>query len=568
LVLGYSPSVCKKSEVSINKMAGQLGGVPILVLREGSERASGRDAQTANINAAKAVAAAVRTTLGPKGMDKMLVDSLGDVVITNDGVTILKEMDIESPAAKMMVEVAKTVDAEAGDGTTTSVVLGGELLKKAEDLLEQELHPAVIALGYRLASEQAIKVLDSIAIDIAIADEAELKKVAETAITGKSAEASREFLAEIAIKAVKAITEEDSEGKKVVDVDNINVEKKVGGRMSETELVQGMALDKEVVHPGMPRKIKNAKIALINASLEVKKTETSAEVRIRTSDQLKSFLAEEERMMRRLAERIKESGANVVICQKGIDDVVQHHLAKEGIMAVRRAKKSDIEKLEKATGGNIVSTVEEMTESDLGHAGLVEERKISGDNMLFIEQCKNPHAVSIVIRGGTEHVVDEVERSLHDTLRVVGSIIEDGKAVAGGGAVETELALRIRDYGASLKGREQLAVEKFAEAMEIIPRTLAENSGLDPIDKLVALKAAHERGEKNAGLNVYTGKIVDMRANNVIEPLRTKRQSVASAVDAAIMILKIDDVIASKKGAAPPPGAGGMPPGGMPEGMY
>ena len=552
-------------------MAGQLGGVPILVLREGGERASGRDAQSANINAAKAVAAAIRTTLGPKGMDKMLVDSLGDVVITNDGVTILKEMDIESPAAKMMVEVAKTVDAEAGDGTTTSVVLGGELLKKAEDLLEQELHPAVIALGYRLASEQAIKVLDSIAIDIAVEDEDELKKVAETAITGKSAEASREFLAEIAIKAVKAIAEEDSKGNKVVDVDNISVEKKVGGRMSETELVQGLALDKEVVHPGMPRKIKNAKIALINASLEVKKTETSAEVKIRTSDQLKSFLAEEERMMRRLAECIKESGANVVICQKGIDDLVQHYLAKDGIMAIRRSKKSDMERLEKATGGNIVSTVEDIANSDLGHAGLVEERKISGDKMLFIEQCKNPHAVSIVIRGGTEHVVDEVERSLHDVLRVVGSIIEDGKAVAGGGAVETELALKIRDYGASLKGREQLAVEKFAEAMEIIPRTLAENSGLDPIDKLVALKAAHERGEKYAGLNVYSGEIVDMRKNNVIEPLRTKRQSVRSAADAAIMILKIDDVIASKKGAASPPGAGGggMPPGGMPGGgMY
>jgi len=329
--------------------------------------------------------------------------------------------------------------------------------------------------------------------------------------------------------------------------------------MGETDLVQGIALDKEVVHPGMPRKIKNAKIALINASLEVKKTETSAEVKIRSSDQLKSFLAEEERMMRRLAERIKESGANVVICQKGIDDLVQHYLAKDGIMAVRRAKKSDMEKLEKATGGNVVSTVEDLTENDLGHAGLVEERKISGDKMLFIEQCKNPHAVSIVIRGGTEHVVDEVERSLHDVLRVLGSVIEDGKVVAGGGSVETELALRLKDYGASLKGREQLAVEKFAEAMEIIPRTLAENSGLDPIDKLVALKAAHERGEKNAGLDVYTGKIVDMRANNVIEPLRTKRQAVESAAEAAIMILKIDDVIAAQRGApAPPPG--GMPP--------
>jgi thermosome len=495
-------------------------------------------------------------------MDKMLVDSLGDVVITNDGVTILKEMDIESPAAKMMVEVAKTVDSEAGDGTTTSVVLGGELLKKAEELLEQELHPAVIALGYQLAAEKAREVLNEIAIEIAADDEEELKRVAQTAITGKSAEASREFLADIAIKAVRAVAEEISKGKKVVDVDNINVEKKVGGRLGETELVQGIALDKEVVHPGMPRKIKNAKIALINASLEVKKTETSAEVRIRSSDQLKSFLAEEERMMKRLAERIKESGANVVVCQKGIDELVQHYLAKEGIIAVRRAKKSDMEKLEKATGGNIVSTVEDLAKSDLGYAGLVEERKISGEKMLFIEQCKNPHAVSIVIRGGTEHVVDEVERSLHDTLRVLGSIIEDGKAVTGGGAVETELALRLRDYSASLKGREQLAVEKFAEATEIIPRTLAENSGLDPIDKLVALKAAHERGEKNAGLNVYTGKIVDMWQQGVIEPLRTKRQAVQSAAEAAIMILKIDDVIASKRGvpAPPPGGAGGMPP--------
>ncbi len=549
-------------------MAGQLGGIPVIVLKEGSERARGRDAQSTNINAAKAIAAAVRTTLGPKGMDKMLVDSLGDVVITNDGVTILKEMDIESPAAKMMVEVAKTVDDVAGDGTTTSVVLGGELLKKAEDLLDQELHPAVIAMGYRLAMEQARKVLSEIARDIDVEDDDELKKLAQTAITGKSAEASRDFLADIAIKAIKAIAEKTTAGKYVVDVDNINVEKKVGGRMSETELVQGIALDKEIVHPGMPRKLKNAKIALINASLEVKKTETSAEVRIRSSDQLKSFLAEEERMMKRLADLIKASGANVVVCQKGIDDLVQHYLAKDGIIAVRRAKKSDMEKLEKATGGTIVSTVEDLTKNDLGHAGLVEERKISGDKMLFIEQCKNPHAVSIVIRGGTEHVVDEVERSLHDTLRVVGSIIEDGKAVAGGGSVETELALRIRDYSSSLKGREQLAVEKFAEAMEIIPRTLAENSGLDPIDKLVALKAAHERGEIYAGLDVYTGKIIDMWKNNVIEPLRTKRQAVESAADAAIMILKIDDVIASRREAPmPSPGAGGgMPPGGMP--MY
>ncbi|MCW3130223.1 MAG: thermosome subunit beta [Methanophagales archaeon] len=553
-------------------MAGQLGGIPVLVLREGSERTRGREAQSTNINAAKAVASAVRTTLGPKGMDKMLVDSLGDVVITNDGVTILKEMDIDSPAAKMMVEVAKTVDEEAGDGTTTSVVVAGELLKKAEELLEQELHPSVITSGYKLAAEKAKKVLEEIATDIDIDNDEELKKIARTAITGKFAESSRDFLSEIATKAVKAIVETGYGGKRVVDTDNINVEKKVGGRIGDTELVRGMALDKEIVHPGMPRKVENAKIALINAALEVKKTETSAEVKITSSDQLKGFLDEEERTMRRMAERIKESGANVVICQKGIDDVVQHYLAKEGIIAVRRAKKSDMEKLERATGGKIVTAVDEISGSDLGHAGWVEERKIAGDKMLFIQECENPHAVSIVLRGGTEHVVDEVERALHDMLRVVGCIIEDGKAVAGGGAVETELALRVREYSASLKGREQLAVENFAASVEIIPRTLAENSGLDPIDKLVELKAAHERGEKNAGLDAYSGKIVDMWQGGVIEPLRTKKQSLESAVEAATMILRIDDVIASKRETLPPEGApgvpsggmGGMPPGGMP----
>ena len=544
-----------------------LGGIPVLVLREGSERTRGRDAQSANINAAKAVASAVRTTLGPKGMDKMLVDSLGDVVITNDGVTILKEMEIESPAAKMVVEVAKTVDEVAGDGTTTSVVLGGELLKKAEELLEQELHPSVITLGYRLAAEKSKEILDEFAVDLDIENDEDLKKIAKTAITGKFAEASRDFLADIAIKAVKLITETSHGGKRVVDIDNISVEKKTGGKVGETMLVQGMALDKEVVHAGMPKRVEDAKIALINASLEVKKTETSAELRITKSEQLKAFLDEEEREMREMAMRIKASGANVVICQKGIDDLVQHYLAKEGIMAVRRAKKSDMEKLAKATGGKVITNLEELNEKDLGHAEFVEERKVGGDKMVFIEGCKNPHAVSIVIRGGTEHVVDEVERALHDMLMVVGSIIEDGKAVAGGGAVETELALRVRAYSASLKGREQLAVEKFAEALEIIPRTLAENSGLDPIDTLVELKAAHERGEKTAGLDVYSGKIVDMWQRGVIEPLRTKRQVVESATEAAVMILRIDDVIMSKRETLPPGGAGGggMPPGG---GMY
>ena len=549
-----------------------LGGIPVLVLKEGSERTRGRDAQSANINAAKAVASAVRTTLGPKGMDKMLVDSLGDVTITNDGVTILKEMEIESPAAKMVVEVAKTMDEVAGDGTTTAVVLGGELLKKAEELLEQELHPSVITLGYRLAEEKSKEILDESAVDIDIENEEDLKKIAKTAITGKFAEASRDFLADIAIKAVKLITETGHGGERVVDIDNISVEKKTGGKVGETMLVQGMALDKEVVHAGMPKRVEEAKIALINASLEVRKTETSAELRITKSDQLKAFLDEEEREMREMAMRIKASGANVVICQKGIDDLVQHYLAKEGIMAVRRAKKSDMEKLAKATGGKVVTNLEELSEADLGHAEFVEERKVGGDKMVFIEGCKNPHAVSIVIRGGTEHVVDEVERALHDMLMVVGSIIEEGKAVAGGGAVETELALRLRSYSASLKGREQLAVEKFAEAMEIIPRTLAENSGLDPIDTLVELKAAHERGEKTAGLDVYSGKVVDMWERGVIEPLRTKRQAVASATEAAVMILRIDDVIMSKRESPPSPppeggggsgmsgGYGGMPP--------
>ncbi len=547
-----------------------LGGIPVLILKEGSERMRGRDAQSANINAAKAVASAVRTTLGPKGMDKMLVDSLGDVVITNDGVTILKEMEIESPAAKMVVEVAKTVDEVAGDGTTTSVVLGGELLKKAEELLEQELHPSVITLGYRLAAEKSKEILDEFAVDLDIENDEDLKKIAKTAITGKFAEASRDFLADIAIKAVKLITETSHGGKRVVDIDNISVEKKTGGKVGETMLVQGMALDKEVVHAGMPKRVEDAKIALINASLEVKKTETSAELKITKSEQLKAFLDEEEREMREMAMRIKASGANVVICQKGIDDLVQHYLAKEGIMAVRRAKKSDMEKLAKATGGKVITNLEELNEKDLGHAEFVEERKVGGDKMVFIEGCKNPHAVSIVIRGGTEHVVDEVERALHDMLMVVGSIIEDGKAVAGGGAVETELALRVKAYSASLKGREQLAVEKFAEAMEIIPRTLAENSGLDPIDTLVELKAAHERGEKTAGLDVYSGKVVDMWQKGVIEPLRTKRQVVESATEAAVMILRIDDVIMSKRESPPSPppegGGGGMPGGygGMP----
>ena len=537
----------------------------MIILREGTSRTRGRDAQANNINAAKAVASAVRTTLGPKGMDKMLVDTLGDVVITNDGVTILKEMDIEHPAAKMMVEVAKTMDEEAGDGTTTAVVLAGELLKKAEELLEQELHPTVIASGYRMAAEKAKEILDGVAVDVSEESVREdvMRKVAKTSITGKFAEAAGDFLADIAVSAVKSIAEK-TDGGFSVDLDNLNIEKKTGGKIADTILVNGVAIDKEVVHPGMPKRVENAKIALLNCSLEVKKTETDAEIRIRSAEQMKAFLDEEERMMRKMVDKIKASGANVVFCQKGIDDVVQHYLAKEGILAVRRVKKSDMERLARATGGKIVNNIEELSEAELGHAGLVRERKIAGDRMVFVEECENPRSISIVVRGGEEHVVDEIERSLNDALKVASSILEDGKAVAGGAAVETELALRLKEFSTTLKGREQLAVEKFAEALEIIPRTLAENSGLDPIDKLVELKAAHEAGNKNAGLDVYTGEIVDMWERGVIEPLRTKKQAVSSAVEAATMILRIDDVIASKREEfkPPAPGEGGMPEGG------
>ncbi|UYZ39630.1 MAG: thermosome subunit beta [Candidatus Methanospirare jalkutatii] len=543
-------------------MAG-MGGIPVIILREGTSRTRGRDAQANNINAAKAVASAVRTTLGPKGMDKMLVDTLGDVVITNDGVTILKEMDIEHPAAKMMVEVAKTMDEEAGDGTTTAVVLAGELLKKAEELLEQELHPTVIASGYRMAAEKAKEILDGVAVDVSEESVREdvMRKVAKTSITGKFAEAAGDFLADIAVSAVKSIAEK-TDGGFSVDLDNLNIEKKTGGKIADTILVNGVAIDKEVVHPGMPKRVENAKIALLNCSLEVKKTETDAEIRIRSAEQMKAFLDEEERMMRKMVEKIKASGANVVFCQKGIDDVVQHYLAKAGILAVRRVKKSDMERLARATGGKIVNNIEELSEAELGHAGLVRERKIAGDRMVFVEECENPRSISIVVRGGEEHVVDEIERSLNDALKVASSILEDGKAVAGGAAVETELALRLKEFSTTLKGREQLAVEKFAEALEIIPRTLAENSGLDPIDKLVELKAAHEAGNKNAGLDVYTGEIVDMWERGVIEPLRTKKQAISSAVEAATMILRIDDVIASKREEFKPP----APEEGMPEG--
>ncbi len=540
-------------------MAGQLGGTPVLILKEGSQRTAGREAQRSNIMAAKAVAGAVRTTLGPKGMDKMLVDTMGDVVITNDGVTILKEMDIEHPAAKMMVEIAKTQDAEVGDGTTTAVVVAGELLKQAEALLDQEIHPTVIAAGYRDATDKAIEILKAIAVKVTVKDEALLKKIAITAMTGKGSGTSRDDLAGLAVKAVKAVIDEDG----TVDTDNITIEKKVGAGITDSQLVEGVVVDKERLHPNMPKKVTDAKIALLNAPVEIEKTEVDAKIEITSPDQLQAFLDQEEVMLKGMVENIVKTGANVVFAQKGIDDLAQHFLAKAGIYTVRRVKKSDMEKLARATGGRIVTSIHELSKDDLGKAGLVEERKIGDDKMTFVEECTNPKSVSIILRGGTEHVVDELERAMNDALRVVGVVVEDKMLVPGGGAPEVELALRLREYAATVGGREQLAIEAFADAMEVIPKTLAENAGLDQIDSLVSLRSQHEKGIKSAGLDMETGKPVDMLNLGVVEPLRVKTQAIQSAAEAAVMILRIDDVIASKSG-----GPGGMPgAGGMPGGM-
>jgi len=535
-------------------------GTQILVLREGTRREKGKGAQFNNIAAAKAVADAVRSTLGPRGMDKMLVDSLGDVVITNDGVTILKEMDIEHPAAKMLVEVAKTQDEEAGDGTTTAVILAGELLKKAEDMIEQNIHPTVIAGGYRLASEKAREVLEKIATKVSMKDTDVLRKVATTAMASKSASGHRDHLADIVVKAVTTVAEERADGSYYVDDDDIQITKKQGGSIADTELVEGVIVDKERVHPGMPPQVENAKIALIDVALEVKKTEIDAKIEITDPSQLQAFLSEEENMLRRMVETVKKSGANVLFCQKGIDDLTQHFLAKAGIYAVRRVKKSDMEKLAKATGGKIVTKLDDLSKDDLGHAKLVFEKKIGDDQMTFVTGCKDPRAVSVLIRGGTEHVVDEVERSLEDALSVVACAVEDGKVITGGGAAATEIALGLRDYAPTIGGREQLAIEAFADAVEIIPRTLAENAGLDPIDTLIELRKEHKKGSKHAGVNVFTGKVSDMRKENVVEPLRVGAQAIASATEAAVMIIRIDDVIAAKAGGAG--GGAGGPKGG------
>ena len=547
-------------------MAGQqLSGTPILILKEGSERTAGRDAQRSNIAAAKAVAGAVRTTLGPKGMDKMLVDTIGDVTITNDGVTILKEMDIEHPAAKMMVEIAKTQDAEVGDGTTTAVVLAGEMLKQAEDLLDQKIHPTVIAAGFRDATDKSIDILKSISIKISKDDDELLMQIAKTAMASKGSKSAKDDLARLAVSAVKSIVDEDGH----VDTKNITVEKKVGGGIIDSVLVAGVVVDKGRLHPNMPKKVTDARIALLDAAMEIEKTEVDAKIQITSPGQLQGFLDKEESMLRDMVDKVASVGANVVFVQKGIDDLAQHFLAKEGIYAVRRAKKSDMEMLSRATGARIVNSIHELTKDDLGKAGLVEERKIGDDKMTFVEQCTNPKSVSIILRGGTEHVVAELERAVNDALRVVGVVMEDRHLVPGGGASEVELALRLREYAATVGGREQLAIEAFAEAMEIVPKTLAENAGLDQIDSLVALRSAHESGKKSAGLDMDKGKPVNMLDLGVVEPLRVKTQAIQSAAEAAVMILRIDDVIASKKSGGPggAGGYGGMPGGGMGCGM-
>jgi thermosome len=547
-----------------NNMMGQT---PVLILREGTKREKGKGAQMGNIAAAKAIGEAVRSTLGPRGMDKMLVDSMGDVVITNDGVTILKEIDVEHPAAKMIVEVAKTQDEECGDGTTTAVILAGELLKRAEGLIEQNVHPTVIAAGYRLASQKAQEILQTVGMKVTPDDAEMLNDIATTAMISKSVSASRNILADIAVKAVLSIAEK-KDGKFEVDQDNIQIVKKVGGSMEESKMISGIILDKEVVHSGMPKKVENAKIALIDSAMEVKKTEIDAKIEITDPSQLQAFLNEEEKMLKKMVDIVKKTGANVAFCQKGIDDLVQHYLAKEGIYAVRRAKKSDMEKLAKATGGTIATKLDDLKASDLGFAALVEEKKIGGDLMTFVTGCKNPKAVSILIRGGTEHVIDEIERSLDDAISVIGLALEDGVLVTGGGSTAVEIALKLREYAASVGGREQIAIDQFANAMEIIPTTLAENAGLDPIDVLIEMRKAHKDGKKHAGVNVFTGKIVDMKAEKVLEPIRVGKQAINSATEAAVMILRIDDVIASKGGGGGRGGPGGPGgPGGMPGGM-
>jgi len=536
-----------------------LAGQQVLILKEGSTRNRGHDAQKSNITAAIIVAEVVKSTLGPRGMDKMLVDSLGDVTVTNDGATVLDEIDVQNPAAKMIVEVAKAQDDEVGDGTTTAVILAGNMLKRAQDLLDDGVHATTIVAGYKKAADRAIEILESIGETIKLEDKVALKKVAMTAMHSKGLGGAREHFADIAIEAVKQVAEKRGDSM-YADVDNIQLVKKEGKSLLDTELVRGIIVDKEVVNPGMPKQVKNAKIALLDAALEIEKTEISAEIRINDPTQMKAFLDEENRMMKQMVDKIKGSGANVVLCQKGIDDTTQHYLAKDGILAVRRIKKSDMEKLGRATGGKIITNLDDLKPADLGKAGNVEEQKIGDDKMVFIKDCKDPRSVSILIRAGLERLVDEAERALKDALSVVADVVHKPKVVTGGGAVEAELAKRLRDYATKVGGREQLAIEAFAETLEMVPKTLAENAGFDPIDIMVALRSAHEKKDgMNQGVDVMKGGVKDMKKQGVIEPLRVKEQAIRSATEAASMILRVDDVIASAKPPPTPPPRGGEP---------
>jgi len=522
-------------------------GQPVLILKEGTTRSRGKEAQRNNIMAARVVGEVLKTTLGPRGMDKMLIDSLGDITITNDGAAILGEIEVEHPAAKMMVEIAKTQDDMVGDGTTTAVVLAGELLKKAEELLDQNIHPTIIVSGYRKGAQKAIDTINKIAIPVDIEDRETLRKVAITSMASKAVGPAKEHLAEIAIDAVKQIAEKRGD-RRIADIDNIQIIKKTGKSLYESQLIRGLIIDKEVVHPGMPKKIENAKIALLDCALEIEKTEISAEIRIRDPVQMKAFLDQETKILKEMVDKIKAAGANIVFCQKGIDDMAQHFLAKEGILAARRVKQSDMEKLARATGGRIITDLDDLTAPDLGGAGIVEERKIGEDKMTFVEKCKDPLSVAVLIRAGLERMVDEAERAMTDALSVVSDVIETNKIVAGGGAVEVEVAKELRKYATKVGGREQLAIEAFADSIEIIPRTLADNAGLEPIDKIVELRAAHEKTDGHSvGVNVFTGKVENMHENGVVEPVVVKEQAVKSAAESASMILRIDDVIASTK---------------------
>ncbi|MCW3983315.1 MAG: thermosome subunit beta [Candidatus Bathyarchaeota archaeon] len=540
-------------------------GQPVLILKEGTTRSRGKEAQRNNIMAARVIGEVLKTTLGPRGMDKMLIDSLGDITITNDGAAILKEIDVEHPAAKMMVEIAKTQDDMVGDGTTSAVVLASELLKKAEELLEQNIHPTILVSGFRKASQKAIEVIGKTAVPLDTNDRKTLLKVALTSMSSKSLGSAKDHLAEISIDAVKQIAEQRGD-KTIADIDNIQLIKKTGKSLLETELIRGVIIDKEVVNPGMPKMKENAKIALLDSALEIEKTEITAEIRIKDPTQMKAFLDQETTMMQDMVEKVKASGANVIFCQKGIDDMVQHFLAKEGIIAARRVKESDMEKLARATGGRIVSDLDDLKKTDLGSAGLVEERKIGDDKMIFVEKCKDPHSVAILIRAGLERMVDEAERAMVDSLSVVSDVIENNKIVPGGGAIEMEIAKELRKYATKVGGREQLAVEAFADAVEVIPRSLAENAGLEPIDILVELRSVHDKADgKNQGINVFTGKLQDSIANGVIEPIMVKEQAIKSASESAALILRIDDVITAKAPKGGPGGPGGMPGGGMGE---